>query len=156
MGYRWYDEQVNDPLFSFGYSLSYTTFAYSNLSVAGTVTPYADTTVTLTLASMAGPAGAEVVQLYMRPPPASAAGSPPQALVALVKVALPPRDVATVAFNLTACDVCVWDVTTGGWKLVPGESGIAVGSGSRYIRLLGSVRVDAGHSHSQPPLGSTA
>lgn len=97
--------------------------------------------MSLLLSHAGGPAGAEVVQLYVRPPAAASPESPPQALAAFTKVALSPGGAETVAFNLTAEAVRVWDVAAGGWALLPGEYGVAVGGGSRDIRLLGSVSV---------------
>ena len=57
-GYRWYDKEQVQPLYAFGHGLSYTTFAYSDLSVSGT-------DVTFTVTNTGAVAGSEVAQLYL-------------------------------------------------------------------------------------------
>jgi hypothetical protein len=102
MGYRWYDAQAIAPAFPFGHGLSYSTFAYSSLAVAGTVTPAAAATVYATVCNTAGPAGKEVAQLYIGYP--AAANEPPKSLKGFQKVALGAGDCGGVGFPIAAKD----------------------------------------------------
>jgi beta-glucosidase len=133
VGYRWFDATSTAPLWPFGHGLSYTTFTYSGLSVAGKVSPTSNATVTLTVANTGARAGAEVVQLYVAFP--ASAGEPPKQLRGFEKLELAVGGKAAVTFTLTAADVSVWDVTADNWALVPGNFHALVGSSSRDIRL---------------------
>jgi len=141
MGYRWYDQQKTSPQWPFGHGLSYSTFTYSNLAVVGTVTPTASATVYATVCNTAGPAGAEVVQLYVGYP--DAANEPPKQLKGFQKVGLASDGgCGGVGFPIEAKDLWTWDVTLG-WQLIPGTYQIYVGSTSRDIRLTGTLTVSA-------------
>ncbi len=67
VGYRWYDAQKIEPLYPFGYGLSYTSFAYSNLSLSSKTLSVANPTLTLDfdIANTGQRAGAEVAQVYV-------------------------------------------------------------------------------------------
>ena len=66
VGYRWYNAKNLQPLFPFGYGLSYTTFAYSNLRVSPVVNGTQDVQVSATVANTGHRSGADVAQLYLR------------------------------------------------------------------------------------------
>ena len=76
VGYRWYDAKARTPLFSFGHGLSYTTFAYTNLKISGSM-------ASLTVANSGKMHGSEVVQLYLGFP--AEEGEPPKQLKGFVK-----------------------------------------------------------------------
>jgi len=141
MGYRWYDAQGTSPQWSFGHGLSYSTFNFSALTVGGTVTPAAGTTIYATVCNTAGPAGAEVAQLYLGYP--AAANEPPKLLKGFEKVRLAPGECSGVGFPVAASDLWVWDVASQTWQLVPGSYTVMVGSSSRDIRLTGALTVTA-------------
>jgi beta-glucosidase len=90
VGYRWYDARNLTPLFPFGYGLSYTSFAFSDLRV----TPSrlaghgALVHVTARVTNTGHATGAEVAQLYLGDP--AAAGEPPRQLKGFQKVTLGP------------------------------------------------------------------
>ncbi|MEG2366019.1 MAG: glycoside hydrolase family 3 C-terminal domain-containing protein [Alistipes sp.] len=66
VGYRWIDQQQLQPLFAFGHGLSYTTFAYSDVSIDRTsMTTKGSVNVSVTVTNTGNRAGAEVVQLYI-------------------------------------------------------------------------------------------
>ena len=91
MGYRWYDAQHIDPLFPFGYGLSYTTFALSNLAVTPKLSDGTrPITVAFDVQNTGSRTGAEVPQIYVQLP--SALGEPPKRLVAFQKVSLQPGE----------------------------------------------------------------
>jgi beta-glucosidase len=141
MGYRWYDAQAIAPLWPFGHGLSYSSFTYSQLVVAGALSPATATAVYATVCNTAGPAGAEVAQLYLGFP--AAANEPPKLLKGFQKTPLEPGECAGVGFPLTAADVQIWDVVAQQWTIVPGTYTVMVGSGSRDIRLTGQLTVTA-------------
>ena len=125
IGYRYYDAKGQQPLFPFGYGLSYTTFGYGPL----TVNHSGDTwTASTTITNTGSKAGSEVPQLYVKFP--DAAGEAPWTLKGFDKVALAPGESKTVSFSI---DPRVWD---NGWKTVPGRYVLAAGSNSRDLRVF--------------------
>jgi beta-glucosidase len=142
VGYRHYDHSRITPLFPFGFGLSYTTFSYANLKVTkgsgANVTVEADVTNTGTVT------GAEIPQLYVGIPSTSGAPEPPQQLVGFQKVLLRAGQTSHVTFTLTARSFSHWDTASRGWKINAGTYRLFVGSGSRDIRLRGSVALAAG------------
>jgi beta-glucosidase len=127
VGYRWYDRRGIKPLFPFGFGLSYTTFAYANLTVTGTGVSF-DVTNTGTRD------GAEIAQVYVSQPAAS--GEPPRTLAGFRRVPLKAGQTRRVTVDLPARSFQYWDH---GWVKAPGAQTIAVGSSSRDIRLTGRV-----------------
>jgi beta-glucosidase len=142
MGYRWYDAQGTAPAFAFGHGLSYSTFSYAPLVVpAAPLTPAQPVVVTTSVCNTAGPAGAEVAQLYVGFP--AAANEPPKLLKGFQKVSVAPGECAGVAFPLAAEDLWIWDVVAQQWTLTPGTYTLNVGSSSRDIRVTGTLTVTA-------------
>ncbi|MGH9186506.1 MAG: glycoside hydrolase family 3 C-terminal domain-containing protein [Acidimicrobiales bacterium] len=136
-GYRWYDQQGFEPLFPFGFGLSYTTFAFDNLTIApsgkgdGAVAVEADVTNT-------GPrAGTAVAQLYLGHP--SGAGEPPRLLRDFQRVDLDPGETARVPFALDARSLSRWDSAQDRWVAHAGTYTVHVGSSSRDLPLTGTV-----------------
>ena len=135
VGYKWYDAQGKQPLFPFGFGLSYTNFAYADLEITPGRTPAAGVTVKNTGAR----AGAEVVQIYATLP--AAAGEPFQRLVGWDKVQLAPGESKTVTIQIDPKYLSIFNVTTDAWELLPGEYTIHAGASSRDLRLTGSLRI---------------
>lgn len=127
VGYRWYDAKKIEPLFPFGYGLSYTTFGYSGLKVDGGSDGNA--TVTATVKNTGSKEGADVAQLYVSNPAADK--EPPQQLKGYRKVSLKPGASTTVTFTLTPRDLAHWDSSGKKWATSSGEYGISVGDSSR-------------------------
>ncbi|BCR84884.1 beta-glucosidase H [Aspergillus chevalieri] len=127
VGYRFYEKIERDPLFSFGYGLSYTTFTRSNLSIntvpenptlphqpEGTITE--PITATLTVTNTGPVAGSEVAQLWIRPPPTSSVNRPVRELKGFNKVFLQPgksKEVQIVVDKKVATSW--WDEQRGAW-----------------------------------------
>lgn len=135
VGYRWYDANHVEPLFPFGYGLSYTSFAYSRLRIERTRSRYA---VSFTVKNTGARAGVEVPQLYVDDP--RIAGEPPKQLKGYERVLLRPHHSVRVALALDARSLSYWDTVSAKWRVAPGLYRILVGASSRDIRLRGFVR----------------
>ena len=142
VGYRWYDSQPSSPpLFPFGFGLSFSTFAYSDLAVTGAVGPNASATVTARIAHVGGPAGAELAQLYVA---GALPGDPAKALKGWARAELAPGAAQTVSFTLTARDLTLWDATAHAHVPFPsGSYALWVGASAADLRLAGAVEVRA-------------
>lgn len=138
VGYRWFDAQSIEPLFSFGHGLSYTRFAYSGLSLEAR--PGECWQVRFQLANGGPVAGAEVAQLYLRDDECSVP-RPPQELKAFAKVFLAPGESREVAFELTSQDLCFYSNAARDWVAEPGRFTVLIGSSSRDLRLQGSFQL---------------
>jgi beta-glucosidase len=127
-----------EPLFRFGYGLSYTTFAYRNLRVPQQAGTGEEVKVSVEVENAGSRAGEEVVQLYTR--------SASLSLQGFQRIALRPRERRTVEFTLPSRQLA--QVTADGRRLVqPGEIEISVGGGqpgagalSGKLQLTGSPR----------------
>jgi beta-glucosidase len=91
VGYKWYDAKEKQPLFPFGFGLSYTTYAYSGLKLS-------PAQVTFEVKNTGTRAGAEIAEVYATLP--QAAGEPFKRLVAFQKVSLAPGESKTVTLSL--------------------------------------------------------
>jgi beta-glucosidase len=133
VGYRWYDKKKIEPRFPFGFGLSYTTFALSNLKVASAGSGDARTFVaSVDVTNTGSRPGAEVVQLYVRPPQ-SDVDRPVQELKAFNRIQLAPGATASVRLPLDFRSFAYWDIASHDWRVIPGEYEIAVGDSSRNI-----------------------
>ncbi|MCR6488483.1 glycoside hydrolase family 3 C-terminal domain-containing protein [Amycolatopsis sp. OK19-0408] len=135
VGYRWFDAQGRAPLFPFGHGLSYTTFAFSGLSVRTTGD---GATATFTVRNTGHRAGAEVAQLYLGFP--SAAGEPPRQLKGFSRVSLAPGQSQRVTIRLAARDFSVWDTGRHAWTPVKGGFTVQVGDSSRSLPLQAPLK----------------
>jgi beta-glucosidase len=151
VGYRWYDAKSIEPLFPFGYGLSYTTFSCGKLSLSAPQFPPDNSSATLAvdfdITNAGKRAGAEVAQLYIGKPSSSAVPEPPKELVGFQKVDLQPGQTRRVHLTLDARSFSHWDTATHSWKIAPGTYRILVGSSSRDIKLAGQVAVPANEAH---------
>jgi len=129
IGYRRYEKAGFKPAFPFGHGLTYGSFAYSRLSVAGRV-------VSFSVAATG--AGCDTPQLYLSAPTAATdAALPLKVLKHFQKVC----SSQTVTFTVTDEDVSVWNSAAAQWDLVHGAFGVSVGSSSADIRLTGTLTV---------------
>lgn len=147
VGYRQYDAKSIQPLFPFGYGLSYTTFGYANLSISArnistALESNGSIAVDLDLDNTGKRSGKEVVELYVSFPATDATPQPPAQLKAFEKVALNPGQSRRVHLKLNARSFAWWDKDTHGWKITPGTYRIMVGSSSRDFRLQGNLQIN--------------
>ncbi len=137
VGYRGFDKHNVEPLFPFGYGLSYTTFEYSGLRVsAGKVAAGKTVEVTVSVRNSGKRAGAEVVELYLQPP-AAPVDRPVKELKGFGKVTLQPGESKTVSFTLDRAAMSYYDTGTHDWVAEPGTFAVLVGASSRDIRARG-------------------
>ncbi len=134
VGYRWYDAEKKAVLFPFGFGLSYTSYAYSELKVKPSKEK---TTVTFALKNTGSRAGAEVAQVYAALP--ADAGEPPKRLVGFSKVRLEPGESKEVTVNVGGSYLSIFDEGSESWKLVPGNYSIMVGGSSQDLPLVEKV-----------------
>ncbi len=129
VGYRWYGANNVTPLFPFGFGLSYTQFAFSNLQISpSTVDGTQDVQVSATVTNTGQRAGSDVAQLYLGDPPAS--GEPPRQLAGFQRVTLAPGASAQVSFTVTPQEESWWDDSANGWTQTEGTYGVYVGDSS--------------------------
>ncbi|WP_197091998.1 glycoside hydrolase family 3 C-terminal domain-containing protein [Streptacidiphilus albus] len=140
VGYRWYDANSLTPLFPFGYGLSYTSFAFSNLKVSALPAGGA-ATVSATVTNTGSRAGADVAQLYVTDPASS--GEPPKQLQGFARVNLQPGASQTVSFPLTQRNLQYWNATGNAWATSTGSYGISVGDSDAHLPLTGTLAVTA-------------
>ena len=139
VGYRYFDTKNVEPAFPFGYGLSYTTFAYSDLktgSALANVHSRAEgaVLVSLKVQNAGSRAGAEVVELYVQDGHAKI-DRPVHELKAFRRVELASGETKTVEFTLDRDAFSYWNPATKGWQADPGRFEIEVGASSRDIRL---------------------
>ena len=133
VGYKWYDAEKKAVLFPFGFGLSYTTYAYSGISV----TPGDSTTVSFTVKNTGSKSGTEIAQVYAVLP--DAAGEPPKRLVGWTRIELKPGESKQVSVPVTRDRLSIYDEASNDWKLVPGDYVIRVGGSSQDLPLHQSL-----------------
>lgn len=139
VGYRYYDKKRIDPIFPFGYGLSYTTFSYSNLTVSNE--PFKDiegVTVTVDITNTGGVPGKEIVQLYVHQPNPKD-DRPYKELKGFNKIELQPNETKTATFHLDSRAFAFYSVSHKSWVWDEGEYDILIGASSRDIRLRANV-----------------
>ena len=128
VGYRYYDKSGTAVRWPFGYGLSYTTFAYSDLTVDGNA-------VSVAVKNTGSFAGAEVVQLYIRAPQ-DGLHRPLRELKGFQKVFLQSGESRTVTFPLTDRSFAVWQ---DGWKIPAGKYTVCIGGLTASIEKSGET-----------------
>ena len=129
------------PLYPFGYGLSYTTFEYSNLRTsAPELGKGGGITVSVDVRNTGARAGDEVVQMYVAHE-GSMVERPVRELKGFQRIHLAAGKKATVKLPLKARDLAYWSVEKGAWEVERDQVKILVGSSSADVRLKTSVRV---------------
>ena len=134
VGYRYYQTAGVPVAFPFGYGLSYTSFAYSDLKADAR-------SVTLTVTNTGSRAGAEIVQVYVAKPDAQIF-RPAQELKAFTKVRLEAGESKTVTLPLDDKAFRYWNTKTDSWEIEGGTYELRVGASSADIRLTAAVEVN--------------
>lgn len=136
MGYRGYDATGKKPLFPFGFGLSYTTFAYSNLTVNKTGDN--EVSVGFDIKNTGSYNGSEIAQLYLHAQKPVIA-TPYKQLKGFDKVYLKKGETRHVTLTLGADAFSYYDAATAKFVVSPGDYEILVGGSSDNLPLKGSV-----------------
>ncbi len=136
VGYRGYDRSGVEPLFPFGYGLSYTDFQFSD--IAAEKLSDGRVRVTASVKNTGKRAGAEVVQLYVNDESASVP-RPEKELKGYEKVYLEPGESRSVEFILDSEAFAFYDMDRHSFVVEPGTFNILLGASSRDIRLTTAV-----------------
>ncbi|PDZ03761.1 glycosyl hydrolase [Bacillus cereus] len=143
VGYRYYDKKNIEPLFPFGFGLSYTNFEYSNLSIDKKEIKDTDTvSVRVNVKNTGSIAGKEIVQLYIKDVESSMI-RPEKELKGFEKVELQPGEEKTVSFTLNKRSFAYYNVEWKDWHVETGEFEILVGKSSKEIVLHDSIFVQS-------------
>jgi beta-glucosidase len=134
VGYKWYESQHIQPLFPFGFGLSYTSYEYSGLKVDSR-----GQEVTLTVKNTGSRAGAEIAQVYATLP--EAAGENYQRLVAFDRIPLAPGESKTVTLKIDPVLLSIFDEAKDGWDLLPGEYKVVAGPSSAETPLTATFPI---------------
>lgn len=139
MGYRWYDRQNLQPLFEFGYGLSFTQFKYSNLTVSSANDGGVD--VSFRVQNVGSREGDEIPQVYVGPP-----SNPPigvqfavKQLAMFTRLTVAPNQSRDVKLHIAPRQLSYWSTAQQNWVLLRGGRVVYVGASSRDIRLQGMM-----------------
>ena len=139
VGYRGYEQNHVQPLFPFGFGMSYTTFAFRNLKVAkGSGDAVA--TVDFDVVNTGARAGATVAQVYVSDGHAKVA-RPAHELKNFERVELAAGASQHVSLNLDARAFAYYDVSSKGWVVAPGRFTVSVGDSVASLPLTETVEV---------------
>jgi beta-glucosidase len=138
VGYRWYDKQGIEPLFPFGFGLSYTSFKIGGMHVEAASGLAGGAIIGSAVKNTGARAGAEVVQLYVGMP--AKTGEPPKQLKSYQKVLLQPGERKTVTLKLDRRAFSYW-AGAGGWTVAKGCYTLMLGDSSRSIAAQKTVSV---------------
>jgi beta-glucosidase len=141
VGYRYYDKARKDVAFPFGFGLSYTTFAYSELNISAKRTNLDEPLVVSAVVRNSGKiAGAEIVQLYVSYLKEDVY-RPEKELKGFEKVYLQPGEKKQVTFTLDRRSFAIYDAAAMAWVVPTGEYAISLAASSRDVRLRQTIQV---------------
>lgn len=146
VGYRWYDAHRVQPLFPFGFGLSYTTFKLADLVVtpqklsAGHAPNTTKVTATVSVTNTGRRAGAEVVEAYVDQPKAN--GEPPHQLCGFGRIDLKPGETGKVTMTLYPRAFSSYDTHRATWVSPAGTYQILIGTSSRDLPLARRITVE--------------
>jgi beta-glucosidase len=133
VGYKWYDAERKEPLFPFGFGLSYTTYAYSDLRT----TSDNGLTVKFKVKNTGNRAGEETAEIYLTLP--ASTQEPPRRLVGWSKIALGPGEQKEVTVKVEPQMLSAFNPDKNLWKVAPGEYKVWVGGSSRDLPLSATI-----------------
>lgn len=137
-GYRGHDRNGTEPMYPFGYGLSYTTFEYGDLEL----TPAGDGwKVSFTVKNTGKRAGTETPQVYVGDCTASVP-RPEKELKGYERIALAPGECKRVEIALDGNAFAYYDINRHEFRIEPGEFTISVGASSRDIRLKDTIYIN--------------
>lgn len=131
VGYRWFAKTGAKPLFPFGFGLTYTQFAYSDLVIKSGAKP----SVSFTVKNIGAKAGTDVPQLYLIASP----NRTQQRLVGWSRVELAAGEAKSVTVPVDPKMLANWDQTAGAWRVDAGTYQMAVGASAADLALKGTL-----------------
>jgi beta-glucosidase len=134
VGYKWYEAEHKQPLFPFGFGLSYTNYSYSDLK-----TDSGQKTVSLKVKNTGKRAGTEIAEIYAELP--DQANEPFKRLVGWQRVELAAGEAKTVSVTIDPQILSIFDEQANGWQLLKGKYKITAGSSSEDTPLKGTIEV---------------
>jgi beta-glucosidase len=137
VGYRWFDQHQQVPLFPFGHGLSYTSFEYSDVHVSKGEN---SVTVSVTPKNTGARQGSDVAKVYVAEP--DSAHEPPSQLKRFGKVLLEPGESRKIRIEIPFARLAAWSEDQHEWKLSKGTYRFKVGESSRRILLESSLQLD--------------
>lgn len=142
-GYRYYDKRKIEPLYPFGFGLSYSSYDYAELKIKRRELHEGESLeFAFDLTNAGSRAGKEIVQAYVAQRNPRLA-RPPRELKAFKKVALGPKETRELSLSIAYDDLAYWDPESRKWVVDSGEYELSVGKSSRDICLCGSFSVAA-------------
>ncbi len=134
VGYKWYESEHKEPLFAFGFGLSYTNYAYSDLKVDS-----GKRSVSFAVKNTGKRTGTEVAQVYATLP--DSAGEPFKRLVGWQRLELAPGESKTVTVALNPQVISIFNEQTNTWSLLPGTYKVAAGPSSSDTPLHATLQL---------------
>jgi beta-glucosidase len=131
IGYRWFDAKNKQPMFPFGFGLSYTKF---KLSTAFVQPIGDDIRAVVSVTNVGDRAGAEVIQLYTGKPDSKVA-RPLRELKGYARVDLAPHETKLVTIDVPAYWMGYWNVDKHQWTIEPGNYNVWIGTSSRELPI---------------------
>jgi len=120
-----------EPLYPFGYGLSYTSFKYSNLRTSSSVLAKdGSVTVSVDVTNTGGVAGDEVVQLYVSYPAVTGLALPIKRLIGFQRVTLAPQASQTVTFTISESNLSTWNDTASAYQVPTSTVHLTIGGSS--------------------------
>ncbi|MBP3481914.1 MAG: glycoside hydrolase family 3 C-terminal domain-containing protein [Alistipes sp.] len=142
VGYRWYETKGIEPLYPFGFGLSYTTFSLGKAKLsAKSLSEDKPLKVSVMLTNTGDREGAEVIQLYVSEKHPTVL-RPKKELKGFRKVTLAPKAKTVVEFEVERKDLAFWCDKTHDWKVNAGEYVISLGTSSADIACELAVAVE--------------
>jgi len=143
VGYRYYDKKEIEPLFPFGFGLSYTEFEYSDMKIDKKEAKDNETiTVSVKVKNIGDVAGKEIVQLYVRDVESNVI-RPEKELKGFEKVELNPGEEKIVTFTLDKRTFAYYNTEIKDWYVESGEFEILIGKSSKDIVLKDTIRIES-------------
>lgn len=134
VGYKWFEATNKQPLFPFGFGLSYTTYAYSGLTVDD-----AQHTVNFTVRNTGQREGTEIAEVYVALP--SQAKEDYRRLAAWQRIKLAPGESKAVTLTLNPLTLSIFNTDQNGWQMLPGDYKITAGGSSSDTPLKATLHI---------------
>jgi beta-glucosidase len=140
VGYRYLDKYGIEPMFPFGFGLSYSTFQYTDLRVNQPVGPQMKTDVTFRIKNTGNISASEVIQLYVHDVE-SRVTRPEKELKAFTKVYLEPGQSREITMNLNRDSFAFFDPGSRKWDVETGAFDLLIGSSAKHFQLKSRINI---------------